>query len=142
MALTDIRAMSPDQMDDAVGQNKRRRSMPHFQRAAGHFQTPGSEKPRYRTHQELAAQKRDASQNIHWAWSRRTSEPRRLWCAWMRPLAPTPIYEIRQSKNYHAHDERPVQAGRHGVDRRKQADLEVEALDYHAAKEENSLSCT
>ena len=43
-----------------------------------------------------------------------------------------PIYKktIRRSKNYHAHDEdNAVQAGRHRVDRGKQADLEVEALD-------------
>jgi len=43
-----------------------------------------------------------------------------------------PIYKktIRRSKNYHAHErEQRVQAGRHGVDRGEQADLEVEALD-------------
>ena len=54
-----------------------------------------------------------------------------------------PIYKktIRRSKNYHAHDENnAVQAGRHGVDRGKQADLEVEALDRGPGRtEENGL---
>ena len=42
-----------------------------------------------------------------------------------------PIYKktIRRSKNYHAHDEKNEFKPRHGVDRGKQADLEIEALD-------------
>jgi hypothetical protein len=51
-----------------------------------------------------------------------------------------PIYKktIRTSKNYHAHDE--IQAGRHGVDRGEQADLQVEALDRGPGRtEENGL---
>ena len=55
-----------------------------------------------------------------------------------------PIYKktIRRSKNYHAHDEnRPVQAGRHRVDRGIEADLEVEALDRGPGRtEENRLT--
>jgi len=43
-----------------------------------------------------------------------------------------PIYKktIRRSKNYQrARREQRVQAGRHGVDRGEQADLQAEALD-------------
>ena len=54
-----------------------------------------------------------------------------------------PIYKktIRRSKNYHAHDENnEFKPGDHGVDRGKQADLEVEALDRGPGRtEENGL---
>ena len=53
-----------------------------------------------------------------------------------------PIYKktIRRSKLPCARREQRVQAGRHGVDRGEQADLEVEALDRGPGRtEENGL---
>lgn len=55
-----------------------------------------------------------------------------------------PIYKktIRQSKNYHAHDEGNEFAGRHGVDRGIEADFEVEALGRDPGRtQEKRLIC-
>src|SRR5712671_6606053 len=96
MKVEDIRAMSPDQMEDAILNLKKERFNLRFQRATGQLENTS----------RLREARRDIARIKTIAAQQRAKQAKTVVVRVDRRFT-HPIYKktIRQSKNYHAHDE-------------------------------------
>ena len=153
MKVEDIRAMSDDQMEDAVLNLKKERFNLRFQRATGQLENTSRLREARR---DIARIKTIAAQNAREEEVRGRIMPKRILQGVVvsDKQAKTvvvrvdrrfthPIYKktIRRSKNYHAHDENnQFKPGDMVWIEESEADLEVEALDRGPGRaEENRL---
>jgi len=143
--------MSADQMDDAVLNLKKERFNLRFQRATGQLENTSRMRegpPRHRRIKTIAAQaraKKKLRDSIHAKTypsgrgrQRQASQDGGGACR--PPLHPSDLQEDDPPfKNYHAHDEDDqFKPGDNCVDRGKQADLEIEALDGRPGQHKKS----